>query len=95
MLHHCIRQYDAVMRTTITLESDVETLVAKVMAERGLSFKDAVNSTLRAALTNGPAVDYSFPSYDLGPASVDTLHALRLAGELEDDERVRAMGIGR
>jgi hypothetical protein len=38
------------MRTTITLDPDVDALVKKLMAERGLSFKQAVNSLLRSAL---------------------------------------------
>jgi hypothetical protein len=39
------------MRTTVTLDSDVEALVRTAMKERGLSFKDALNSAVRAGLT--------------------------------------------
>jgi hypothetical protein len=38
------------MRTTITLEPDVQALVRAVMKERGVSFKEALNSALRAGL---------------------------------------------
>jgi hypothetical protein len=38
------------MRTTVTLDSDVEALLRKLMQERGLTFKEAVNSSLRRAL---------------------------------------------
>ena len=44
------------MRTTITLDSDVEALLNKFMHERGLSFKESVNGLLRASLLpEGPA----------------------------------------
>jgi hypothetical protein len=39
------------MRTTVTLEPDVEALIRRAMKERGLSFKEALNSALRAGLT--------------------------------------------
>lgn len=84
------------MRTTITLDSDVETLLKKLMDERGLSFKDAVNGLLRDALA--PAahrVDYSFPTYDLGRPTVELERALQVAAELEDEEIVRKLSAGR
>jgi len=84
------------MRTTITLDSDVEALLKKLMRERELSFKEAVNSCLRAALLPAaPPVDYVFPTFDLGEPAVDTVHALRLASDLEDEEIAREMSIGR
>jgi hypothetical protein len=39
------------MRTTVTLDLDVETPTRTAMKERGLSFKDALNSAVRAGLT--------------------------------------------
>ena len=36
------------MRTTITLDPDVEALVKRLMRDRGLSFKEAVNAANRA-----------------------------------------------
>jgi hypothetical protein len=84
------------MRTTITLDSDVEALLKKVMRQRGVSFKEAVNSSLRAALSpSRPRADYVFPTFDLGASAVDTIHALRLASDLEDEETAREMGVGR
>ena len=38
------------MRTTVTLDPDVEVLVRKLMRERGLSFKYAVNQAIRMGL---------------------------------------------
>ena len=84
------------MRTTITLEDDVTALLGKHMRERRLSFKDAVNSLLRAALTGGGIrPEVTFPVYDMGDPFIDLTHALRHAQELEDDERQRDLGVGR
>ena len=49
----------------------------------------------RTALPDGPRVDYVFPTYDLGELAVDTVHALRLASDLEDEEIAREMSVGR
>lgn len=38
-------------RTTVTVEPEVEALIRAVMKERGLSFKDVVNSAIRIGLT--------------------------------------------
>lgn len=83
------------MRTTVTLESDVEALLKKLMRETGVSFKDAINSSLRRGLAPSAQVEVSFPSYDLGEPRVDLTHALRLASDLEDDETVRELATGR
>ena len=41
------------MRTTVTLDPDVETLVRDVMRERGVSFKQALNEALGRGLAPG------------------------------------------
>ena len=84
------------MRTTITLDSDVEALLNEFMNERGLSFKESVNGLLRAALLpEGPRRDYFFQTYDLGEPSAPLEPALQLAGDLEDEEIARKLGVGR
>jgi hypothetical protein len=84
------------VRTTITLDPDVEALVRKMMRERGLSFKEAVNDALRSGLRAGPSDEaYDFPSYHMGPPKVPLEHALRLAGELEDEEIMLKTRLGR
>jgi hypothetical protein len=83
------------MRTTITLDPDVETLVKNLMAERGMSFKEVINSLLRAALDPRPRVDFSFPSYEMGQPVVPLEQALRVASELEDEEIIRKVSAGR
>ncbi|MBA2694796.1 MAG: antitoxin [Ornithinimicrobium sp.] len=83
------------MRTTITLTPEAETLVRRTMLHRGLSFKDAVNEAIVVGLTAGhERQPVSTPTFDLGRTRVPVEQALRLAGELEDEEllRKRAMG---
>ena len=79
------------MRTTITLDPDVAAQVQALMRERGISFKDAINQTLRAGLGRGTtAAKYSVPVHDLVlRPGVDLTKALRLASELEDEAHFR------
>ena len=72
------------MRTTITLDPDVEALVSRAMRERKVSFKTAVNDE----------EPYQSPTYELG-ARVDLTKATQLAGELEDAELIRKIGLGK
>lgn len=83
------------MRTTVTLDADVEELVAQAMHERGLSFKAAINAGLRAGL--GPThlrVDYVFPTYELG-ARIDLIHANEIVDRLEDAALLHKIELGR
>jgi hypothetical protein len=82
------------MRTTVTLEPDVEAFIAQAMRERGLSFKEAVNSAIRAGMPGADDADVSFPTYDMGEPLVDLTKALQLAGELEDKELVARLRRG-
>lgn len=75
------------MRTTVTLDTDVEILVRQAMRERGLSFKQALNLAVRAGLgqaATGPVEAFRQRTFDLGRARVDLTKALALAGELDD-----------
>jgi hypothetical protein len=79
------------VRTTVTLDPDVEAIVKRLMRERGLSFKEALNSAVRAGTRapDGPA--FETPTFDMGEPFVDVTKALRLASELEDEEIVRRL----
>jgi hypothetical protein len=82
------------MRTTITLEPDVEALVKKSMRERGVSFKDAVNHALRKALTTESSGEpYRTRTFEMGAPRVPLDRALQLAADLEDDEIVRKLDL--
>ena len=81
------------MRTTVTLEPDVEALVKRRMRERDVSFKQAVNDAIRAGLApRAPSKPFDFPTYRMGvKAGVNLDKALQLAGELEDAEIERKL----
>ena len=83
------------MRTTVTLDSDVELKLQALMRTRGLTFKDAINSALRAGLDMARPVDVAFAVYDMGEPTVDLTHAGRLAAALEDEEIARKLAAGR
>lgn len=76
------------MRTTITLEPDVEALLKQSMRKRGITFKDAVNDAVRAGLAkpveNVPP--FKQRTVHLGRPLVDLTKALALADELDDIE---------
>jgi hypothetical protein len=83
------------MRTTVTLDPDVEALIKRAMRERGLTFKQALNDAVRAgAASRSPRRRTPAPTYDLGEPLVDVTKALRLAGELEDQERAARLARG-
>ena len=82
-------------RTTVTLDPDVEMLLARVLQERGITFKEAVNTAIRAGLTTPQLFDVSFRTYDMGEPRVDVTHANQLASQLEDDEIARKLTVGR
>jgi hypothetical protein len=82
------------MRTTLTIDSDVRLLIDRRMRERGITFKDAVNSALRDGLVQSDEhKSFRTPTFDLGKPLVPLDKALRLAGELEDEELLRRMAV--
>lgn len=84
------------MRTTVTLEPDVEALVRAMMRERGLAFKDALNEAVRAGpRPASPTKRFRTPTYDLGEPVVPLTKALQLADELADDEQTRKLALGK
>jgi hypothetical protein len=84
------------MRTTVTLDEEVEAKLRTVMRERRISFKTALNDALRIGLgATAPATRrYRMPAQPMGVRrGVDLDHALRLAGELEDAEILRKLAL--
>lgn len=82
------------MRTTVTLDPDTAALVQQRMRQRGVSFKQALNDAIRegAAVARVP---FHTETADLGTPSVNLDRALQLAGDLEDDELIRRMRVGK
>lgn len=76
------------MRTTLTLDPDVEVLLQRAMREQGAPFKSVVNDALRHGLRGGMAAPAPFvqPVFDGGVPLVDLTKAGALAAELEDQE---------
>ncbi len=84
------------MRTTLTIDADVRLLLERRMRERGQSLKETVNEALRNGLTDGErATPFKTPTFDLGPPLVPLEKALRVAGELEDEELRRRLAVGK
>jgi hypothetical protein len=84
------------MRTTVTIDDDIAVRLEKVRRERGLTFKQAINDTLRVGLGGGPApAPYKMQTYKMGPPLVDLTKALSLAAELEDEEIIRKYRLGK
>jgi hypothetical protein len=89
------------MRTTVTIDPDVQALLRKAMRERGEPFKQVLNAALREGLRGGdrkPAKPFRQRTFDLGRPLVDLTKALSLAAELEDAStvsRVRRRAAGR
>jgi hypothetical protein len=83
------------MRTTVTLDPDVEAHVRRVMRERGLTFKQALNDAVRRGFEVAPKEPaIATPTFSMGEPTVPLDGALRLAADLEDDELVRRLAQG-
>jgi hypothetical protein len=83
------------VRTTVTLEPDTEVLVRRRMAERGISFKQALNDAVREGLSPRGEATFHTQTVPMGRPVVNLDRALQLAGELEDEEVVRKMRVGK
>jgi len=80
------------MRTTVTLDPDVEAKLHAVMRERGVSFKVALNDSIRAGLApeSRPRKRFRVRARPMGVRpGINLDKALRLAGEMEDEELMR------
>lgn len=85
------------VRTTVTLDPDVAAKLKEETRTRGISFKEALNSSIRRGLEAGertPGKPYKVRTAKLGARpGVNLDKALRLAGELEDEEILRKMSL--
>jgi hypothetical protein len=84
------------VRTTITLEPDVQALLRSAMKERGISFKEALNSAVRAGMTQAKQKRRRFvqKSYRLGAEqNFRWDKALEAASAMEDEELGRKISV--
>jgi hypothetical protein len=85
------------MRTTVTLDEDVAAALKQAARDRGISFKEALNSSVRRGLAPAPrsAGRYRVPARSMGMRpGIDVTKALQLAGDLEDAEILRKLRRG-
>jgi predicted DNA-binding ribbon-helix-helix protein len=86
------------VRTTVTLEDDLAARLRERARERDLSFKAVLNEAIRSGLTDAgaPSEPYRMKVSPMqAKPEIDLTKALRLAGELEDEEIVRKLEQGR
>ena len=81
------------MRTTVTIDPDLAAKLRRIARERGISFKEALNTALRAGTgAPGAAHPYRLPARRLGlRPGIDLDKALHLAAALEDEEIIRKL----
>lgn len=86
------------MRSTVTLEPEVEQLVRERMRERGAGFKETINDLLRRGLrADSPlTTPYEMPVFnaEIRPG-IDLDKAMALAAAMEDDEILRKLSLGK
>lgn len=85
------------MRTTVTLTPEAESLVRRLMHERNVSFKEAINA---AILQGGESAKTersvrTTHTARMGKPKVSVEKALQLAGELEDEAIAEKMKLGK
>jgi hypothetical protein len=84
------------MRTTITLDPDVELLLKNALRESDMTFKEAVNQALRAGLKGRPRKRTRFHqrTFSLGTGQASPWDkALDMASAIEDEELIRKMAL--
>ena len=84
------------MRTTVTLDADVERLLKQVMRERGVPFKQALNDSIRAGVHAPKRSGKRFvqKSFSMGAEQYFRWEkALSQAEAMEDEELVRKMAL--
>ncbi len=84
------------MRTTVTLDPDVEKILRTAMRERGLSFKEVLNDAVRSGLakSKSPASKpFVIPTFAMGEPLFRWEKALAFADALEDEEIIRKMAL--
>ena len=86
----CVLHHDAAVRTTVTLDKDVELMLRDIMHKSRQSFRKALNSTLRAGLgAKPPKARHSHFIVRARPmglrAGIDPASLNQVADELEAD----------
>lgn len=78
----------------MTLDSDVEQIIRRLMAERGVSFRQALNEAVRMGAQASKPQPFRTQTARLGECTVNLDRALTIAGDVEDEELLRRMRLG-
>ena len=85
------------MRTTVTLDPDVERLIRDAMRERGISFKEALNEAARIGLRGKEhkrARKFAQKTFRMGEEQAFRWdQALAVAESIEDEELNRKLSL--
>ena len=84
------------MRTTVTLDADVQALLQTTMKERGISFNEALNLAVRAGLAQPKPKVRKFiqKTYRMGAEqNFRWEKALAAASAMEDEELARKLSL--
>ncbi|HEX2888437.1 hypothetical protein [Vineibacter terrae] len=78
------------MRTTVTLDADVEAMLRKEVRRRGEPFEQVLNNAIRAGLRNMKRRDKTFEpiTFDMGQPRLDLTKAASLAADMEDKDLI-------
>lgn len=83
------------VRTTVTLDPDTEQMIRRRMAERKVSFKQALNDAIRdGCAPHAEQQPFRTNTASMGRSLVNLDRALQVVADLEDDELVRKMRSG-
>ena len=78
----------------MTLDADVQALLDRLMEERGISFKEALNTAVRASLSQPSSRSFVQQSFSLGSEqNFRWEKALSAASALEDEELGRKLAL--
>ncbi len=84
------------MRTTVTLEPDVEMLVNTAMREKGISFKQAINQAIRAGLSPRKPAGFRQRTFAMGfRPEINYDKALEMAAAFETQELLHKAALGK
>jgi hypothetical protein len=85
------------VRTTVTLDPDVERLIKDAMKQRGVSFKEALNEAARSGLRSrqlGRARKFTQKTFRMGEGQEFRWDkALAVADAIEDEELSRKLAL--
>lgn len=80
------------VRTTVTLDPDVQSLIEKTMREQNLTFRQAINQAIRAGLGAPAGEPFKQRVFAMGfRPEINYDRALHIAAALEDEEIARKL----